>query len=159
MVSIMMKLSPLDIRNQQFKTKTFGGLDADEVRAFLNQIAVDVEEICRENIDAADRLKFAQEQISHYQSIEKSLQDTALTMQKVLEQKSEDAKKEAEIILAEARNVAHKETEAIRLESADLKREIQILKDQRKNYFIRMRSVITSQSQMLDALENDTEMY
>jgi DivIVA domain-containing protein len=31
-----MDLTPLDIRNQEFRTKTFGGLDRDEVQAFFD---------------------------------------------------------------------------------------------------------------------------
>jgi cell division initiation protein len=150
-----MKLNPIDIRNQQFKSKTFGGIDPDEVRSFLNQVAQDFEELTRESLEHSERLRIAQEQIAHYQSIEKTLQDTAVTMQKVLEQKTQDAHREADLIIAEAKNQAEKEVASIRAESAQLITDIQVLKDQKRNFFIRFKSLLDSQSQMVQALEDE----
>jgi cell division initiation protein len=152
-----MDLTPLDIRNQEFRTKTFGGLDRDEVQAFLTQVAQEFENTKIENTEFSERLKGAREQINHYKLIESSLQEAALTMQKAVDQQKQDAAREAELIIAEARAKAEKDTESIRREAEDLRREILDLRSQRNHFFIRMRSLLQAQQEMLLSLESEEE--
>lgn len=43
-----MRISPLDIQQQQFKGKMFGGLDPEDVDQFLQTVAEAMEELLRE---------------------------------------------------------------------------------------------------------------
>ncbi len=51
-----MKITPLDIRQKQFPRK-LRGLDPKEVRAFLELVEGDLEELVRENMQLKDDLK------------------------------------------------------------------------------------------------------
>ena len=44
-----MRISPLDIRQQQFTVRTFRGFDSQEVDAFLDDVAEDYEAVLKEN--------------------------------------------------------------------------------------------------------------
>ncbi|MEK7385411.1 MAG: DivIVA domain-containing protein, partial [candidate division NC10 bacterium] len=44
-----MRISPLDIRQQQFTVKMFRGFDTHEVDAFLDDVAEDYETVLKEN--------------------------------------------------------------------------------------------------------------
>jgi DivIVA domain-containing protein len=52
-----MELTPLDIRNQTFRSKRFGGVDPAEVKAFLETAAQAFEQQGRLRTDLTERLK------------------------------------------------------------------------------------------------------
>ncbi len=150
-----MELTPLDIRKQEFRRKTIGGVDPAEVQGFLEQVAVEFERRQHEESDLQEKLKQAKEQIAHYRSIELSLQEAAVTLQRTLEEKKVDAHREADFIIAQARADAQRETEMIRKESEKLRGEILQLHTQRTHFFVRFRSLLRSQWDLLEALERE----
>lgn len=150
-----MNLTPLDIRNQEFRRKPLGGLDPEEVHSFLAQVAAEYELRLKEAQDSGDKLKLAKDQLSHFHTIESTLQETAITLQKILEEKKAQAQKEAEFIIAEAKNNAYKETEAIRRESEKLRSEIVGLRAQKAAFFSRIRNALRTQEELLEAMERD----
>lgn len=150
-----MELTPLDIRNQSFHKKSFGGIDPEEVKAFLDTAAKAFEQMSRERTELTERLKVAEERVNYYRQIEKTIQDAVVTMQRTIDEVKSTAEKEAEIIIAEAKARAVREVESTRREAEDLRMEIEQLKQLRANYFIRCRALIKGQEDLLSAMEND----
>lgn len=150
-----MELTPLDIRNQAFHKKNFGGVDGEEVKAFLETAATAFEQMSRDRTDLTERLKIAEQRVSYYKQIEKTIQDAVVTMQKTVDEVKATAEKEAEIIIAEAKARAVREVENTKREAENLRMEIERLKQLRSNYFIRFRALIHSQEELLTAMEND----
>lgn len=150
-----MDLTPLDVRNQSFRKKTMGGYDPEEVHAFLNQAATELEKQSRHRTELNERLKIAEERVNYYKLIEKTLQDSVVTMQKMVDEIKHNADKEAELIVAEAKARAVREVEETKRRSDDLRSEIEILKQQRTNYFIRIRALIRGQEELLEAMERE----
>ena len=150
-----MELTPLDIRKQEFRRKSFGGLDPAEVEGFLEMVAVEFERRQHENADLQEKLNQAKEQLAHYRAIEQTLQEAAVTLQRTLEEKKVDAHREADFIVAQARAEAQRETESIRKESEALRGDVQQLRNQRTNFFVRFRSLLRSQWDLLEALEHE----
>ena len=97
-----MRISPLDIQQQQFKVKTFRGLDPEDVDAFLQTVAGEMEGLIREN----SLMKEEQSQHSRVMldmaEKERELRDTLLSAQRVIEEMKTNARKEAELIVSEA---------------------------------------------------------
>ena len=87
--------------------------------------------------------------------IEKTIQDAAVTMQRTMEEIKRNAEKEGELIVAEAKTRAQHEVENTKREAEDLRSEIEQLKQLRTNYFIRIRAMIKSQSDLLAAMEKE----
>lgn len=150
-----MELTPLDLRNQTFNKKTFGGYDPEEVHAFLNQAATELEKQSRQRTELSERLKIAEERVGYYKLIEKTLQDSVLTMQKTVDEIKHNADREAELIVAEAKARAVREVEETKKRADDLRSEIEVLKQQRTNYFIRVRALIRGQEELLQAMERE----
>lgn len=144
-------ITPLDIKKHEFSTR-FKGFDPDEVRALLETIARDFEELARQNIQLSERIKIAEERLNHYRLIEKTLQDAVITIQNTLEEKRKVAQQEAEAIIADARLKANEELFASRENVATLRSDIHILENQKMQFFARFRSLLRSQAQILDAM-------
>ena len=77
-----MRLTPLDIRKQEFK-KAMRGLDADEVYAFLATIADEYEAVINDNKALRERLLELDDKVQEYRNMEKTLRDTLLTAERV----------------------------------------------------------------------------
>jgi cell division initiation protein len=97
-----MNITPLDIQQQQFKGKMLGGLDPNDVDAFLQMVATEMESLIRENSDLKDQTRKAVQQMEELTQREAALRDTMLAAQKVTEDMKANAQKEATLIVSEA---------------------------------------------------------
>ena len=123
-----MKISPMDIQQQQFKGKMFGGLDAEDVDAFLQSVAGEMEELIRENGELKERLNRNATAIAEMEARESQLRETMLAAQRITEEMKANAQKEAHLVVSEAelkgeRIIADAERKLI-----DLNNQIQELK-------------------------------
>jgi len=113
-----MNVSPLDLRQQRFRT-SLRGFDKVEVTSFLAAVADDYEQALRETDRLRQDLMRMEAVLNQHREHERNLQATMMTAQKL----SDDIKAAAE---AEAkRNIASAETEAKRIiagADADAKR-------------------------------------
>ncbi|MBW2593684.1 MAG: DivIVA domain-containing protein, partial [Deltaproteobacteria bacterium] len=96
----MMKITPLDIQQQQFKTK-FRGFDVREVDRFLEQMADAFEAMLRENEGFSQKIQRVKAENVGYKKREEAFKRAMLNSQKVLEQMKNNARKSAELVVAE----------------------------------------------------------
>lgn len=125
-----MKITPMDIQQQQFKGKMFGGLDPEDVDAFLQMVAGEMEELIRENNDLKERINRNQTQMTEMEAREAQLRETMLAAQRITEEMKANAQKEAHLMISEAelkgeRIVADAENKLVQLNNQiqELKRE------------------------------------
>jgi cell division initiation protein len=125
-----MKISPMDIQQQQFKGKMIGGLDSDDVDAFLQSVAGEMEELLRENDELKERLNRNATAIAEMEGRESQLRETMLAAQRITEEMKANAQKEAQLLVSEAelkgeRILADAEKRLVELNSQiqELKRE------------------------------------
>ena len=52
-----MKLTPLDIQRHEFQQRSLRGLDPDEVRTFLNEVAEEMEQLRAENEKRSEEVR------------------------------------------------------------------------------------------------------
>lgn len=97
-----MKISPMDIQQQQFKGKMFGGLDAEDVDAFLQSVAAEMEELVRENGELKERLNRNAAAMAEMEARESQLRETMLAAQRITEEMKANAQKEAHLLVSEA---------------------------------------------------------
>ena len=148
-----MKITPLDIQQQQFKGKLFGGLNPDEVDSFLQTVAQEMENLNRENATFREQVqKFAAEAEILTQR-EKDLRDTLLAAQKITEEMKNNAQKEAELIVAEAEVRAEKILADAENKLNQLRNDIQELRRQKTQFETSFRSLIESHNKMLSLHE------
>ncbi|HZW91154.1 MAG TPA: DivIVA domain-containing protein [Myxococcaceae bacterium] len=119
-----MRLTATDIRQQQFAVRLFRGFDPQEVDAFLEEMADEVEELTRENALLKEQLIQLEEKSKGVEGREKTLQETLVTTQKIAEEFKENSRREAELILREAHLRAEKVMQDTREEHAKLTAEV-----------------------------------
>lgn len=96
-----MKITARDIRQRQFQ-KSLRGEDSTEVKAFLEEVAEAFEQLVRENQTLGESLQVAQTNLEEHRSRERALQETLMTAQRMGEDMKEEARKEADLRMAEA---------------------------------------------------------
>ncbi len=127
-----MRITPLDIRQQQFTIRTFRGFDRQEVEAFLDDVALDYEQLLKESALLKEQLATLEERSRGIEDREKMLQETLVTTQRLAEEMKENARREANLLIREAELQGDKFLEEARAEEAKIKAEILALKRTRR---------------------------
>ena len=100
-----MRITPLDVRQQRFKT-AMRGYDRTEVVAFLTEAADDYELVVRENDRLRGDVARLEGLLAEHRSREANLRDTLVTAQQLSQQVREQGQKEAKLIVDEAQKRA-----------------------------------------------------
>jgi len=96
-----MKFTPLDIQRREFE-KGFRGLDENEVRAFLHEVAAEWEEVQHENSKLRDEVLDLRERLQQYQDQDRIFRETLLHAQRTKEDLLDAANREKALLLKEA---------------------------------------------------------
>jgi len=144
-----MKITPLDIQQQQFKGKMLGGLDPLDVDAFLQMVAAEMESLLRENSDLKEQGRKISQQLEELSQREVTLRDTMLAAQKITEEMKANAQKEATLLISEAelkgeRIVAEAENRLMQLNN-----QIHEVRRQKLQFESNLRSALESHLKML----------
>jgi cell division initiation protein len=150
-----MKITPLDIRQKRFDT-SFRGFTRREVEAFLELMAAEFEEVVKENIQLKEEQKRSQARIEQYQEREHTLQETMVTAQRISDDLKEAAKKEAEIVLADAEQQAERIVQNAHLKLVQVVDDINELKRQRVQFESQVGSVIAAHQKLLETFSQTT---
>jgi cell division initiation protein len=145
-------ITPLDIRKQIFK-KSFRGYDQEEVQAFLDMLATEVENLGAENIELKEHLNALQSEVHHYRSIEQALQEMLRTAQQTADEVKENGHKEARLIVKEAEIRSNRAIEKARTQVHDIRTEIVELQNQRDMFLSRFKALVQVQTDFLDQLK------
>ena len=143
-----MRLSPADIRQQHFTERMFRGFDRDEVDRFLDQIAEDYESVIKENALLKEQLAAFEERSRATAELERTLQDTLVTTQRLTDEMKVSAKREAELIIREARVAGEKILEEARADEARLASEMKSLKRTRRQLTEDLRATLAQYHRM-----------
>ena len=96
-----MKVTPLDLRQQRFKT-VMRGYDRGEVQAFMLEVSDDYENALRENDRLRQDITKLEAVLAEHRGQERNLRNTLLTAQKHADDVKEHAQAEANLIVREA---------------------------------------------------------
>jgi cell division initiation protein len=129
---LRMNVSPLDLRQQRFRT-AFRGFDKVEVTSFLAAVADDYEEALRETDRLRQDLNRMEAVLSEHREHEKSLKITLITAQKLAEDIKGQAEHEAKSIVREAETRSDLLLQKTQARLEDVQREIDGLRLKRKD--------------------------
>ena len=144
-----MNITPLDIQQQKFKTR-IRGFDVREVDAFLEQVANVVESLQRNHKDMQEEVRRLELEIRGYRKREETFRRALLNSQKVLDQMKDNARKSAELIIAEAEVKAEKILNNAHNRLAQLHEDISELKRQRTQIEVQIGSIVEAHSKLLE---------
>lgn len=154
----MQNLTPLEIQKQTF-SRAFKGYNPDEVRAYLHLVAEEIERLVREN-DRLSRETMAQrEDLQDHSNRERILKDTLLSAQKVAEDLTGNARKEAELIVKDAEMLAERLVAQAMQRVGDIERAIGDLRVERRAMRNKLQSTLETIQHMvsLDEEQEATE--
>lgn len=143
-----MKMTPLDIRGQQFK-KSFRGYDVHEVEALRELSAESLEEALERISELEEKLNRTTLKLAEHEERETILKETITTAQKMVEDIKNNARKEAELIIAEARQQSEDITRQAQARTIQLQEEIMNLKKQRIELETNLKAVLDYHSNIL----------
>ena len=146
-----MRISPLDIRQQQFTVKWIRGFDIHEVDAFLDDIAEDYEAVLKENAQLKEQVSTFEERSRGLAERERALQDTLVTTHRLGEEMKATARREADILMREAELRSEKIIEEGRAEEARIRSEIQTLRRLRRQLIEDFRATLESYYRMMSS--------
>ena len=153
-----MKISPLEIKRQQFK-KGMRGYDTVEVETFLEMLSNEVEDLLRANKELKDKTIELETQLLDYRNMEKTLQQTLMQAQEASGKSIENSRKEAGLIIQEAELKASQIVEKARLDFAHAKEEISTLRARKESILSKLKVLLKSEIDLIHALEvNDDDL-
>jgi cell division initiation protein len=151
-----MRITPIDIQQQSFKSRPMG-YDKAGVDQFLEILAGEMERLLRQNQDLQEELTHARNALNEMRAREAMLKETLLTTQKVTDELKANARREVDLLLADAELRAERvimTAEERRLQLVD---EIREIKRQRIDFEETLRSLLEKHMRMLELNTLDAE--
>ncbi|MCK4259114.1 MAG: DivIVA domain-containing protein [Halanaerobiales bacterium] len=151
-----MKITPLDIYNKEFKKKfSLVAYDGKEVDEFLDHVAAAYERLLKETNQLRDENERINEEIRKYHDMERTLQDTMIVAQETVNNRTEQAEKEARLILESAKIKANEMLQVAKEKVRTRMRQFRQIEEYEQFFRIRLKTLIESHLQLLN--ENKIE--
>lgn len=151
-----MKLTPLDIKKQEFK-KVLRGYDPVEVDSFLDMISNEYGELLKQSKEINEQLVEYETQLRDYRQMEKTLQQTLVQAQEASGKSIENSRKEGQLIVQEAELKASQLLDRARLDLSRAKDEIATLRAKKESITSRLKVLLNSEIDLIKALEIDDD--
>ena len=144
-----MKVTPLDLRQQKFRT-AMRGYDRAEVESFLNETAEDYEQALRDADRLRDDLARAQASLDEHRESERNLRNTLLTAQRLADEIRQNAESEGKRVVREAEGRADLTMQKAQSRLEEVQREIDGLRLKRRDVENSLESTIATLRNSLD---------
>ena len=146
-----MRVTPLDIINKQF-TAGRRGYDPDEVTTFLEDVRESLEELLKENQRLREQGARRDREIEEFRGNESDIKDTLLLAKRLTEELERSSRREADVIIGEARLEAERVLMAAADERRDVQEEVIALRASKTRLVAEVRGVISAHAHLLDEM-------
>lgn len=151
-----MNITPLDVQQQEFR-KTLFGLDANEVKSFLDLVGATIESLHMEINKMKDDRSRLEAELTELKAREGTLRDTLLTAQKLSEETRKSAKKEAEVVISQAELQAEKILHNAQARLMQILDDINEAKRQKVQFISKVHSIVDSHLKLLDIMDEPNQ--
>lgn len=152
MIDESFHLTSLDVRRFDFG-RALRGYNPAKVEQFRDQIAEEFERLARINQDLDSKARSFHEQLRAFRERDKALNEALVSAQQLRGELREQAEREAELVLREARAEGERLVEAARAEVRRMEQELDALDRSRRTYLAQMRSLLARQLSEVEASE------
>src|SRR5512146_1083664 len=149
-----MKVSPITIKKQEFN-KSLRGYDPEEVRAFLDKLADDLDNLQTENDSLKEELENANVHLAEFRRIEKNLQDTLLKAQESSSKAIDSVKKQTNLMIKEAEIKANQILEKARENANEIRDAVIKLREERDLIISKLKAMVDSQAHLFEVKVKD----
>ena len=147
-------LTALDVRRYDFGN-ALRGYDRARVDQFRDQVAEEIERLTRANQELDQKARSFHEQLKSFRERDKALNDALVSAQQLRGEIREQAEKEAQLIVREAKAQAEQGLQQLREEVRRVQDEMQQLWRIRRGYLAQLRTVVERQLSELVAAESE----
>jgi DivIVA domain-containing protein len=153
----MIDLTPLDVKKKKgdFR-RSVRGYDPAAVDDFLDTVSARMEELVRENVMASARLESMTESIGNYRVRERAMNEALVSAQQLREEMREQAAREADLVLREARAEADRIVGEARRQATAAAEALRRIQGQRVRFLRLFRTLVERQLQEIEQEEDRT---
>ncbi len=149
-----MKLTPLEIKQQQFE-KTLRGYDVADVHSFLTLVSNEVEHLLNKNKELEDQIEKLNDRVRHYERVEEALHETLQTTKESVAQKLDTAKNEAQNKIDKAEMHAEMIIKEANQQRQQIRQNIQRLLEKREEIIAGMGAYLDNSKDSLEKFGKD----
>jgi DivIVA domain-containing protein len=140
MIDETFHLTPLDVRRYDFGS-AFRGYDRERVDQFREQVAEEMERLSRLNQDLDTKARGFHEQLRAFRDRDKAINEALVSAQQLRADMREQAEKEAELVLREARAEGERLLEEARGEMRRLEEQVAATQRTHRSYVAQLRAL------------------
>jgi DivIVA domain-containing protein len=148
-------LTPLDVRRTDFPA-ALRGYDKARVDEFRDRVANELERLTRVSQELEAKAKGFHEQLRAFRERDKALNEALVSAQQLRTDTREQAEREAQLIIREARAEGARKVDEARADVRRLAVEIESLERARRAYLAQFRSMVARQLAELEAIPDAT---
>jgi DivIVA domain-containing protein len=145
-------LTPLDIRRYDFGN-ALRGYDKTRVDQFRDQVAQEVERLVRQCQDLEAKARGFHEQLKAFRDRDKALNEALISAQQLRAEIREQADREGQLIIREARAEGERIVDQARQEIRKVEAELDALVKRRRSWLAQLRSMVEHQLADIEAAE------
>ncbi|MCF7823108.1 MAG: DivIVA domain-containing protein [Candidatus Marinimicrobia bacterium] len=153
----MERLTPQDIREREFKQSALG-FNREQVKQFLEEIAEEMETMAREFLELHQENKEARLALQTYSNVEESLKATLIQAKETAAAALKNAHDQADNILRKANTEKDALLFSAKEDLAQIQSEIRHLKAERSAMLIKLKSILSSNLDVLNEVYAETEL-
>ena len=150
MIDETFHLTPLDVRRYDFG-RALRGYDPERVDQFREQVAEELERLTRLNQELEAKAKGFHEQLRAFRERDKALNDALVSAQQLRSEIAEQAEREGQLVVREARADGERLLDQARSELRQLEQQLVTLQRTRRAYVAQFRALIDRQMADLSA--------
>ena len=152
MIDESFHLTSLDVRRYDFG-RALRGYNPEKVEHFREQVAEEMDRLCRINADLDTKARSFHEQLRAFRERDKALNEALVSAQQLRADVKDQAEREAQLILKEAEAEGGRIIEAARAEVRRMEAELDSLDRSRRTYLSQMRALLARQLSEVEASE------
>lgn len=148
-------LTPLEIENKKFSKQMMNGYSVEEVDDFLDALTIDYEKLYKEVSELNSKIEELENSVSHYKTIEGTLQNTLVMAQSTAEEIKKMANQQAEQVIRDAELTAKEAVSQIKTQRIEEAKQLEDVKKQFEVYKAKMEALLISQLELLKDMNNE----
>ena len=152
MIDESFHLTSIDVRRFDFG-RSLRGYDPTKVEQFRDQVAEEMDRLNRINSDLDTKARSFHEQLRAFRERDKALNEALVTAQQLRAEVRDQAEREAQLVLKEARAEADRIVESARSDVRRMEQELDALDRSRRTYLAQMRALLARQLSEVEASE------
>ena len=149
-----MGFTPIDIENQKFEIR-MRGYDREQVKAFLAAMAEELTRLIGEKNYLEEEITILSRKVEESNARDRKLQETILALRDLTEKMKEDARREGDLTVREARQKADGILQEARSEALRIETHIAQMRLERDSFEDRLRLLLDEHQRMLNQRHQD----